>query len=51
MTIFLEDNPIVNELKKYVNYYNEEVIKLFYEKLSLQPSDDYESNQLFLNNF
>ena len=51
MTIFLEQDPLVNELKKYVSYYNEEVISLFFKKLSLKPSDSRENNQKFLNDF
>ena len=44
MTIFLEQDPLVNELKKYISYYNEEVISLFFKKLSLKPSDSRENN-------
>ena len=51
MTIFLEQDPLVNELKKYISYYNEEVISLFFKKLSLKPSDSRENNQKFLNDF
>ena len=51
MTIFLEQDPIVNELKKYISHYNEEVISLFFKKLSLKPSDNRENNQKFLNDF
>ena len=51
MTIFLEQDPLVNDLKKYVSYYNEEVIRLFFKKLSLKPSDSRENNQKFLNDF
>ena len=32
MTIFLEQNDIIDELKKYVSYYNKEVISLFFKK-------------------
>ena len=51
MTIFLEQGPLVNELKKYISYYNEEVISFFFKKLSLKPSDSRENNQKFLNDF
>ena len=51
MTIFLEQNDIIDELKKYVSYYNKEVISLFFKKLLLKPSEDLENNQKFLNEF
>jgi uncharacterized protein YdiU (UPF0061 family) len=35
MTIFLEQDPLVNELKKYISYYNEEVISLFLKNYHL----------------
>lgn len=51
MTIFLEQNDIIDELKKYVSYYNKEVISLFFKKLLLKPSENLENNQKFLNEF
>ena len=51
MTIFLEQNDIIDELKKYVSYYNKEVISLFFKKLLLKPNENLENNQKFLNEF
>ncbi len=51
MTIFLEKEIIIEELKKYIEQYNKEVIRLFFKRLSLQPSNSQSHNQKLLNDF
>jgi uncharacterized protein YdiU (UPF0061 family) len=49
MTLFIEKELIIEELKKYIELYNEEVIKLFFKRLSLKPSKLQLHNQKLLN--
>ena len=49
MTLFIEKELIIEELKKYTELYNEEVIKLFFKRLSLKPSKLQLHNQKLLN--
>ena len=49
MTLFIEKELIIEELKKYIELYNKEVIKLFFKRLSLKPSKMQLDNKKLLN--
>ena len=49
MTLFIEKELIIEEVKKYIELYNKEVIKLFFKRLSLKPSKLQLHNQKLLN--
>ncbi len=51
MTLFLEEKVIIDELKKYIDHYNREVIRLFFQRLFLKPSNLISHNQELLKNF
>ena len=51
MTLFLEKELIIEELKKYIDHYNNEVMKLFLNRLSLKPSGLESNNKKLLNDF
>ena len=51
MTLFLEEKEIIKELKKYIDHYNSEIIRLFFKRLSLEPSSSHSHNQKLLQDF
>ena len=51
MTLFLDEKSIIKELKKYIDHYNAEVIRLFFKRLFLKPSKIHSHNQKLLQNF
>ena len=50
-TLFVEQDLLIRELKKYINYYNEEILRLFFKRLCLKPSKSDNHNQNLLNEF
>ena len=51
MTLFLDESLIIAELKKFLDSYNRQVMKLFFKRLSLNPSNIKVNNQNLLNDF
>jgi len=51
MTLFLDEKSIIKELKKYIDHYNSEVMRLFFKRLFLKPSKIHSHNQKLLQNF
>jgi uncharacterized protein YdiU (UPF0061 family) len=51
MTLFLEEKLIIEELKKYIDLYNSEVLRLFFQRLGLQPNILDSNNQKLLKDF
>ena len=51
MTLFLEEKLIIEELKKYIDLYNIEVHRLFFQRLGLQPNSLDSNNQKLLQDF
>ena len=45
-SLFVEQDLLVKELKKYVDYYNEEIFKLFFKRLSLKSSNNNHDQNL-----
>ncbi len=51
MTLFLEEKLIIEELKKYIDLYNSDVLRLFFLRLALQPNNLESKNQKLLLDF
>ena len=50
-TLMIDKEHLVNELKKFVDLYNNEVIRLFFKRLMIKPNSDTGKNKEFLNAF
>ena len=48
---FTDKELLVNELKKFVEIYNEEVLRLFFKRLMIKPNVNPKINTKFLNDF
>ena len=50
-TLFVEQDSLIQELKKYIDYYNDEIFRLFFKRLFLIPSKNKNHNKNLLKDF